>query len=89
MNEADARKVILSALLASGISEMREQKTAEQFLRGETDMAFADLDMDSPATMKLCVSNEINTGASTLPEDLPNLKTLGSMAKAIIGIVNA
>ena len=88
MNEADARKVILSALLASGISEMREQKTAEQFLRGETDMAFADLDMDSPATMKLCISIEINTGASILPEDLSHFKTLGSMAKVLIGLVN-
>jgi acyl carrier protein len=89
MNEAAARKVILSALLASGISEMREQKTVEQFLRGETDIAFADLDMDSLATMELCISIEIKTGASILPEDLPHLKTLGSMAKAIIGLMNA
>ena len=88
MIEADARKVILSALLSSNIFTMREQKTAEQFLRGETDMAFEDLDMDSLAAMEFCISIEINTGASILPEDLSHFKTLGSMAKVLIGLVN-
>lgn len=83
MNDTTIRALIVEALDYASVYQLRHQNLADGFLIGERDVLFDDLDMDSLASMELCISIELNTGVSIVPEALKSLGTLNTLVDVL------
>lgn len=83
MTAEEARTFVVSALRGSNVTTLRDLGLTHQFLIGEFDIALADVEMDSLAVMEFCISIEVNTGISILPDDLIEFGSLQEVALAI------
>jgi hypothetical protein len=83
MTEFEIRTMLAEACVSSGIYTLRDNGWTEAFVAGSRDIAFSEIEMDSLATMELCIAIEINTGAVILPEDLQHLASLGDLIRLI------
>jgi Phosphopantetheine attachment site len=89
MTAQEARTFIAAALHSSNVFMLREFGMTEQFVSGGFDIGLAELEMDSLAAMEFCISIEVNTGVSILPDDLVNFVSLQHVALAIQEKTNA
>ena len=83
MSPAEIRAMVLEGLAAAGITSLRNSGLTQSFLDGECDIAFSEIEMDSLATMELCIAIEANTGVTILPEDLQHIDSLGGLVSRI------
>jgi len=83
MSEEEVRAVIVDALQAANVEGIVGDPRVSKFLQGKTDIKFAQLNMDSLASMEFCISIELETGVSLAPEELRSIKTLNRLAKII------
>jgi acyl carrier protein len=83
MTDQELRQVIVNALEYANVIAMRDKRLAPAFLDGREEVALADLDLDSLATMELCIAIEAHTSVTIVPEDLQRIATLGELARAV------
>jgi Phosphopantetheine attachment site len=83
MTAQEARIFIATALSSSNVFMLRDFGMTEQFVSGGFDIGLAELEMDSLAAMEFCISIELNTGVSILPDELVKFNSLQQIALAI------
>lgn len=83
MTDAQARKLLVEAMRYANITGLTPELRAD-FEAGTTDIAFADLEMDSLATMELCIAVEANAGLSITPEELQSTRTASELVHLIL-----
>lgn len=83
MSEQELRLMIAEALEYASVIAMQHKGLTAVFLDGGTDIPLEDLEMDSLATMELCIAIETNTGVSIVPDDLVRLGTLNRLVEAL------
>jgi acyl carrier protein len=74
------RATILDALAYASVFAVRDTGVSDAFLAGTRDITFTDLQMDSLATMELCIALEVNAGISIVPDEL---QTIGSLQRLV------
>ena len=85
MTDSEIRQVIADALRYAAVPSFRGSKREAQFVSGEADIRLEDLDIDSLASMELCIAIETNAGASILPQDLEKIGSLGELVERVRG----
>ena len=83
MSNDEIKKLLITMLDEENISELRDKSSQQAFINGELDIAFDDLDMDSLASMELCIAIELELGVSIVPEQLSQLRSLKGLAQEI------
>ena len=83
MTEQEIRAIIIDALEYANVVAISDQNMATLFLEGREDIEIQKLNMDSLATMELCIALEVNTGVSIVPDDLQKIATLDLLVKAV------
>ena len=85
MDDQEIRLAIVSGLAQSRAILFRDAEITDQFLAAEADMRIEDMQMDSLSIMELCISIEVDTGASILPEEMVQIESLEQLVGAIKG----
>ena len=80
MNEPDARRLIIEALDSARVHAFRDQGLHEIFLRATRDVSLDELELDSLATMELCIALEAKAAVEILP---PQLERIGSLNRLV------
>jgi len=84
MTEEQARKILVQAMrYANVIGLSVELRTA--FETGRADIELDQLDMDSLATMELCIAIEANSGVSITPDQLKAAATGNALVRLMQG----
>jgi acyl carrier protein len=83
MTELEIRTMIAEALDYASVFVFQDKGLGPKFIAGEADATLAELEMDSLATMELCIAIEANAGVSVLPAELEKIGTLGDLVKVI------
>ena len=84
MTEEQARKILVQAMrYANVIGLSVELRTA--FEAGTADIELDQLDMDSLATMELCIAIEANSGISITPDQLKATATGNALVRFMQG----
>jgi hypothetical protein len=83
MTDQELRQVIVNALEYANVIAMRDKRLAPAFLDGREEVALADLDLDSLATMELCIAIEAHTSVTIVPEGLQRIATLGELVRTV------
>lgn len=79
MTEAEIRQVIADALVYAGVPRFAGSQEQADFVAGRRDIAMADFQIDSLASMELCIAIELNLGVEIVPGDLTMISTLGGI----------
>lgn len=83
MTSEQARKILVDAMrYANVIGISAEQGSA--FEAGTSDIELDQVEMDSLATMELCIAIEANTGLSITPEQLMAAATGSELVRLIV-----
>lgn len=85
MDDQEIRLAIVSGLAQARAILFRDAEITDQFLAAEADMRIEDMQMDSLSIMELCISIEVDTGASILPEEMVQIESLEQLVGAIKG----
>jgi acyl carrier protein len=86
MTEVEAREIVVQAMRYANITGLSvEQRNA--FEAGTSDIEFEHLEMDSLATMELCIAIEAHSGLSITPEQLRAAKN-GNALVYLVARVN-
>ena len=80
MDARTIRTAILDGLAAGAVWQAKRAAFRDAFLAGEAAVPMAELEMDSLATMELCIAIEVGTGVSFAPEELERYASLGALA---------
>lgn len=83
MTEPDVRALMLDALAYANARSRLTEQQARDFLEGTCDLPFDQLELDSLATMELCIAIEVNAGVSIVPDRLHKIGTLGRLAQHV------
>ena len=83
MNNIEIRKRMIPILDEVNISELRSVSDQQDFINGELDLAFDEMDMDSLFSMELCIAIELELGVSIVPEQLNQLRSLQGLVQKI------
>jgi acyl carrier protein len=83
MNDRDIRIAIVNGLAQATAILFRDAEISEDFIAGKADMRFEDMQLDSLSIMELCISLEIDTGVSILPEEMLQIESVGQLAHVI------
>ncbi|MEH6601532.1 acyl carrier protein [Pseudoalteromonas sp.] len=83
MSNDEIKKVLIRMMREVNIASLYSAGTQQAFVRGEEDIIFEDLNMDSLASMELCIAIELGLGVSIVPEQLSQLSTLDGLAHEI------
>lgn len=79
MTEGEIRQVIADALVYAAVPRFAGSSERADFVAGRSDIAMADFQIDSLASMELCIAIELNLGVEILPSDLTMISTLGGI----------
>lgn len=85
MTEHEIRTMLVEGFASSGIYTLRNNGWTAGFLDGSRDVAFSQIEIDSLATMELCIAIELNAGVSVLPDDLGKMERLSDLVAHISG----
>jgi hypothetical protein len=83
VTDADIRQMISTGLEQGSCFALRNNGWKEEFLAGQRDVAFADMDIDSLAIMELCIAIEVESGVSILPDEIVKCETLGAVVEQV------
>ena len=83
MTEQEIRTIIVEALEYANVFSTCDADIISLFLNGGKDIALNQIDMDSLATMELCIAIEVNTGVSIVPDELQKVNTLNRLVKCV------
>lgn len=83
MTDTEIRQMISIGLEQGSCFALRNNGWKEDFLAGQRDVAFAEIDIDSLAMMELCIVIEVESGVSILPEELVNFESLGAVVARV------
>lgn len=86
MTDDEIRATILEALSYASVFALRDTDVSDGFLAGTQDITFTDLQMDSLATMELCIALEVHAGVTILPDEL---RQIGSLERLVVAVRNA
>jgi acyl carrier protein len=76
MTEAQLRELIISALEQAHALGLNNESEKQAFIRGDTDIDFEKLEMDSLAIMHFCIAVETHTGVPIIPRTLKRMRSL-------------
>lgn len=79
MKAPDLRALLVDALEAGHVLALREGDLRQTILSGARDIPLHELDIDSLAEMEICMSLELATGVSLVPEQLKGLGSINSI----------
>lgn len=85
MRLTEHRTLLAEILIDSGIFYLRDHGLEDKFIAGEIDPNFEEMDIDSLATMELCIALETSWNLAVVPEDI---HSLGSLQK-ILDLIEA
>ena len=85
MDDREIRGAIVSGLAQARAILFRDAEITDQFLAAEADMRFEDMQLDSLSIMELCISIEVDTGVSILPEEMVQIESLEQLVGVIKG----
>ncbi|RYE08314.1 MAG: acyl carrier protein [Hyphomicrobiales bacterium] len=85
MTDEDIRRLIAEALRYAAVPHFRDSDVEAAFVAGARDIAVRDLDIDSLASMELCIAIETSTGVSIVPGDLVSIASLGQLVDRVRG----
>lgn len=88
MTEAEIRQVISDALVYAAVPLFAESDEQADFVAGRRDVRLDEFEIDSLATMELCIAIELNLGVEIVPGDLAEIATLGDIVALAQGRVN-
>ncbi len=88
MTEAEIRQVISDALVYAAVPLFAESAEQSDFVAGRRDVRLDEFEIDSLATMELCIAIELNLGVEIVPGDLTEIATLGDIVALAQGRVN-
>lgn len=83
MTDHEIRTIIVEALEYASVFTMKKNDLTAAFLKEKDDIRLSALDMDSLASMELCIAIELNTGVSVVPTDLQRIGTLNRLVETI------
>jgi acyl carrier protein len=83
VTDDEARKLLVQAMRYAGITSLAV-KQREAFEAGTADIELDQLEMDSLATMELCIAIEANSGLSITPDQLQEARTGNELVRRII-----
>jgi acyl carrier protein len=83
MNDREIRVAIVNGLTQATAILFRDAEISEEFIAGQADMRIEDMELDSLSIMELCISIEIDTGVSILPEEMVHVENLNELARII------
>lgn len=84
MTEAEIRGVVAAALTDAGAHGDWNGELAHRFVAGECDVHLDQLELDSLATMELCIGIEVHCGVEIVPDQLRRVTGLRQLA-ALVG----
>jgi acyl carrier protein len=85
VTDEQARKLLVEAMRYANVGGLKaEQRSA--FEVGAADIELAGLEMDSLATMELCIAIEANSGLSITPEQLQAASTGSELVHLIVKV---
>lgn len=79
MTEAEVRQVIADALVYAAVPLFAHSEDHADFVAGKRDIRLDAFEIDSLATMEMCIAIELNLGVEIVPGDLAELETLGAI----------
>ncbi len=83
MNDRDIRVAIVNGLHQASAILFKDADISEEFVAGKADMRIEDMQMDSLSIMELCISIELDTGVSILPEEMVQIESLEALVRVI------
>lgn len=83
MNDQEIRVAIVNGLAQAMAILFRDAEISEDFIDGKADMRIEDMQLDSLSIMELCISIELDTGASILPEEMMQIESL----EQLVGVI--
>jgi acyl carrier protein len=83
MDERDIRLAIVNGLHQAVAILFNDAEISEEFIAGKADMRIEDMQMDSLSIMELCISIELDTGVSILPEEMVQIESLEALVRVI------
>ena len=88
VTDPEIRMMLLEGLSSSGVHTLRDKRWSDGFLNGTRDVAFSEIEMDSLATMELCIAIEVNAGVSVLPDELRSMYGLSDLVARISAVLS-
>lgn len=79
MTEAEIRQVIADALVYAAVPLFADSADQADFVAGTRDVRLDAFEIDSLATMEMCIAIELNLGVEIVPGDLTEVETLGAI----------
>lgn len=75
--------LISDAMLYASVPDFGGSAKQSGFLAGEHDIRFEEFDIDSLASMELCIAIETELGVSIAPAELPELGSLMAVVRRV------
>ena len=83
MNNDEIKKVLIKMMGEVNIFSLYSAASQQAFVSGKQYTIFEDLNMDSLASMELCIAIELELGVSIVPEQLSQLSCLDGLTHEI------
>ncbi len=85
MKSMALRQHLITIIIDSGVYEPPSSDDQQAFINDELDIELERLDIDSLASMEICIGIELEMGVSIVPTQLSQLRTLKGLEQEIIG----
>lgn len=83
MTEQEIRELIADALTYASVPGFRGSAQEAAFLAGASDVPLSEFEIDSLASMEVCIAIETNLGVTLLPGELPEIGSLGGLVRRV------
>ena len=83
MIDDDIRRVVVQALRYAAVPDFEGSKKEADFLATGSDIQMSELQVDSLASMELCIAIETDFGVTILPQQLAEISSLNGLVEAI------
>jgi acyl carrier protein len=84
MTEDDAKGLIVEAFESANITMYKAGSSLEEAILGDNDVDLSVFDIDSLASMEICISIEVNSGISISPAELEKITSVKQLAREIM-----
>ena len=84
MTEDEAKGLIVEAFESANITTFKADSSVKDAILGAGDVDLSVFDIDSLASMEICISIELNSGISISPAELENITSVHQLVREIM-----